>query len=101
MGDPRPIPLLLVFLAVAAGVIVLIRTMHRMKPRAQFLVLVVLGITIGFTFLAMVQLPHFPPWLGVSFMVVVLVASPFAIQTFVRSLMQENEPTNETPDNLK
>jgi len=86
MGVPRPVPLILIPLAVAVGVVVLMRSMHRMRPRAQFLVLLVLGVIIGFTFLVMVQLPQFPPWLGVSLM---------------RSLTQEDEQTNETQDNTK
>jgi uncharacterized membrane protein AbrB (regulator of aidB expression) len=101
MGVPRPVPLILIPLAVAVGVVVLMRSMHRMRPRAQFLVLLVLGVIIGFTFLVMVQLPQFPPWLGVSLMVVVVTASPFAIRTFMRSLTQEDEQTNETQDNTK
>jgi membrane protein implicated in regulation of membrane protease activity len=90
----RPLPLTLVPLALAAGVVILMRSMHRMRLRAQFMVLLVMGVTIGFLFLAMVQLPKFPPWLGVSMMVVVITASPFAIRTFVRSLMQEDEADN-------
>jgi membrane protein implicated in regulation of membrane protease activity len=66
-----------------------------MKPRAQFLVLLAFGVVIGFTFFAMVQFPQFPLWLGVSLMVVVLTASPFATRTFLSSLTQEYEQTNE------
>jgi len=66
-----------------------------MNPRAQFLVLLGLGVSVGFTFLVMVQLPEFPPWLGISLMAVVFTASPFAIRTFVRSLKQEGEETND------
>ncbi len=91
-----PVPLLSVPLAFAAGVVLLTRSMHRMKPRAQFLVLLGLGVSVGFTFLVMVQLPGFPPWLGISLMVVVFTAAPFATRTFVRSLKQEDEEANET-----
>jgi len=95
MGVLRLIPLILIFAAVVAGLVVLMRVMRKMKLRAQFLVLLVLGIAIGFTFLAMVQLPHFPHWLGVSLMAVVLATSPFAIRTFVRSLVEEDAKANE------
>jgi ABC-type Fe3+ transport system permease subunit len=101
MGVPRLLPLIMIPLAVFVGVVVLMQSMHRMRPRTQFMVLLVLGVVIGFTFLAMVQLPQFPPWLGVSLMVVVIMASPFAIRTFVRSLMQEDEQTNEKQPNTK
>ena len=86
---------MLIPLAFVIGVGVLTLSMRRMKPRAQFLVLLVLGVVIGFTFFAMVQLPQFPLWLGVSLMVVVLTASPFAIRTFMRSLIQDDEQVNE------
>jgi FtsH-binding integral membrane protein len=92
---PRVLPLMLIPLAVVIGVGVLTLSMRRMKPRAQFLVLLVLGVVIGFTFFAMVQLPQFPLWLGVSLMVVVLTASPFAIRTFMRSLIQDDEQATE------
>ncbi|HKM91558.1 MAG TPA: hypothetical protein VJX29_13170 [Candidatus Acidoferrales bacterium] len=91
-----PVPLLLAPLAFAAGVVLLTRSMHRMKPRAQFLVLLGLGVSVGFTFLVMVQLPGFPPWLGISLMMVVFTAAPFATRTFLRSLKQEDEEANET-----
>src|SRR5271154_417988 len=92
---PRLLPLMLTPLAVVIGVGVLTLSMRRMRPRAQFLVLLVLGVVIGFTFFAMVQLPQFPLWLGVSLMMVVLTASPFAIRTFMRSLIQDDEQVNE------
>ena len=91
MSALRLLQLTLVPLALAAGVVILTRSMRRMRLRAQFMVLLVMGVSIGFLFLAMVQLPQFPPWLGVSMMAVVITASPFAIRTFVRSLMQEDE----------
>ena len=84
-------PLILIPLAFAAGLIVLLHGMRRMKARSQFLVLLGLGVCIGFTFLVMVQLPHFPLWLGISMMVVVLTAGPFATRSFLRSVQQEDE----------
>jgi hypothetical protein len=101
MGIPRIVPLTLVPLAFAAGVIVLTQSMRRMRLRAQFLVLLALGVMVGFTFLAMVQLPQFPLWLGVSLMVSVLTASPFAIRIFMRSVLQEDEQMNETQDTTR
>jgi hypothetical protein len=86
---------MLIPLAVVIGVGVLTLCMRRMKLRAQFLVLLVLGVLIGFTFFAMVQLPQFPLWLGVSMIVMVLTSSPFAVRTFMRSLIQDDEQASE------
>jgi hypothetical protein len=91
MGVPRSWPLILILPAAALAVALLTRGMRRMSLRAQFMVLVVLGVAIGFTFLMMVQLPTFPPWLGVSLVAIVVAASPFAVRRFVRSVMQEDE----------
>jgi len=91
MTLPQSAPLILIPLAFAAGVILLTRSMSRMRARSQFLVLLGLGLSIGFTFLVMVQLPQFPPWLGISLVVVVLTAGPFATRSFLRSVKQEDE----------
>lgn len=101
MGVPRLLPLILIPLAFGVGGVIVTLRMRRMKPRGQFLVLLMLGVIIGFTLMAMVQLPRFPLWLGISLMVVVVTASPFAIWIFVRSLMQEDEQANETHDAAK
>jgi len=94
MGPYGAVPLILIPLAFAAGVFLLTRSMRRKSLRAQFLVLLVLGVSVGFTFLVMVQMPQFPPWLGVSLVVVVFTASPFATRTFLRSLKEDDERTN-------
>jgi len=86
--------LILIPLAFAAGVLLLVRSMGRMRPRSQMMVLAGLGLTIGFTFLVMVQLPEFPQWLGISLVVVALVAAPFATRSALRSVMQEEEERN-------
>ncbi len=91
MALPQRAPLVLIPLAFAAGVILLVRGMSGMRPRRQLLVLAGLGLTIGFTFFVMVQMPEFPQWLGISLMVVALTAAPFATRLFVRSVMQEDE----------
>jgi L-lactate permease len=96
MEAPRAAPLVLIPLGFAVAVILLTRSMRRMKPRSQFLVLLVLGLSIGMTFLVMVQLPQFPMWLGISLVVVVFTAWPFAIRSFLRSLKQEEEERSRT-----
>ena len=77
------------------GVFLLVRSMHRLGLRAQFLVLAALGVTIGFIFLVMVQLRSFPEWFGVSLMLVVFVASLFGTRIFLRSLAQEDKKTED------
>ncbi len=59
---------LLIGISIAAllGVFLLVRGMHRLSLRVQFMVLLGLGVTIGFIFLVMVQMPSFPEWFGVS-----------------------------------
>ena len=63
--------------------------------RVQFMVLLGLGVTIGFIFLVMVQMRSFPEWFGVSLMLVVFVASLFGTRIFLRSLSQEDKKTED------
>lgn len=94
MALPQLAPLVLIPLAFAAGVILLVRSMGGMRARSQMMVLAGLGLVIGFTFFVMVQLPGFPQWLGISLVVVALVAAPFATRSALRSVMQEDEERN-------
>jgi membrane protein implicated in regulation of membrane protease activity len=87
--------LLLIPCAAAVGVFLLIRGMHRLSLRVQFLVLLGLGVSIGFIFLVMVQMPEFPTWLGVSLIAVVFVASLFGTRIFLRSMSQEDKKAEE------
>ena len=83
--------LLLIPLAVAAGMVLLIRAMRKLALRPQFMVLLVLGVSIGFIFLVMVQMPEFPQWLGVTLLVIVFIASFFGVRIFLRSVAQEEK----------
>ena len=84
------IPLLVLVLIVSTiAVSALIWSMRRLKLRAQFLVLLGLGLMIGFLFLILVQLPDFPRWLGISLITIVFVASQFGVRIFLRSLKNE------------
>lgn len=76
-------------IAATVGVFLLVWSMRKVGLRAQFMVLLALGVTIAFIMLVMVQTPHFPEWLGVSMMVVVFVASLFGTRNFLRSLAQD------------
>lgn len=78
-------------IAAMAGVFLLVRSMRRLGLRAQFMVLLALGVTIGFIMLVMVQSPHFPEWLGVGLMVMVFAASFFGMRTFLGSLAQDEQ----------
>ena len=62
--------LIAIALAGLVAVFLLVRSMHRLQLRAQFMVLLGLGVAISFILLVMVQAPHFPEWFGVSLMVV-------------------------------
>jgi hypothetical protein len=88
---------LLIGISIAAllGVFLLVRSMHRLSLRAQFMVLAVLGVTIGFIFLVMVQMPSFPEWFGVSLVMVVFIASLFGTRIFLRSLSEEDKKTED------
>ena len=81
--------MILIALGGTAGVFMLTRAMHRLPLRAQFGVLLGLGVAIGFIFLMMVQMASFPMWLGISLVTVVFIASLFGTGIFLRSLMQE------------
>jgi hypothetical protein len=88
---------LLIGIAIAAllGVILLVRSMHRLSLRAQFMVLLGLGVTIGFIFLVMVQMRSFPMWFGVSLVAIVFIFSLFGTRIFLRSLAQEDKKTED------
>jgi hypothetical protein len=88
---------LLIGIAIATllGVFLLVRSMHRLSLRAQFVVLAGLGVTVGFIFLVMVQMRSFPMWIGVSLVVVVFVSSLFGTRIFLRSLAQEDKKTED------
>ncbi|MGA8143357.1 MAG: hypothetical protein WB987_05655 [Candidatus Acidiferrales bacterium] len=81
--------LILIAIAATAGVFLLTRIMHKLQLRAQFMILLGLGLSIGFIFLVMVQMASFPMWLGISLVMVVFIASLFGTRIFLRSLAQE------------
>jgi hypothetical protein len=81
--------LTVIALSATAGVFMLTRIMRGLSLRAQFGVLLGLGVAIGFIFLMMVQMAWFPMWLGISLVTVVFIASLFGTRIFLRSLAQE------------
>jgi hypothetical protein len=74
-----------------AGIGVLIWSMRRISLRAQFVVLLGLGILIGFIFLTIVQVPGFPSWVGISLITMVFIASLFGVRIFLRSLARDRD----------
>jgi hypothetical protein len=83
--------LALILAAATTGIILLTWSMRRLGLRAQFVVLLALGIMIGFIFMTIVQVPGFPLWIGISLMVVVFVASLFGVRIFLRSLALDRD----------
>jgi hypothetical protein len=83
--------LLLIPVAVAAGMVLLVRAMRKLGLRPQFMVLLILGVSIGFIFLVMVQMPEFPQWLGVTLLWMVFIASFFGVRIFLRSVALEEK----------
>jgi hypothetical protein len=84
------IPLLVLMLILTTiAVSTLTWSMRRLALRAQFLVLLVLGVLIGFLFLILVQVPDFPHWLAISLIMIVFVACQFGLRIFLRSLKKE------------
>jgi hypothetical protein len=88
---------LLIGISIAAllGVFLLVRSMHKLSLRVQFVVLLGMGVAIGFIFLVMVQMQSFPQWFAVSLMAVVFVASLFGTRIFLRSISQEDKKTED------
>ena len=88
---------LLIGISIAAllGVFLLVRSMHRLSLRVQFMVLLGLGVAIGFIFLVMVQMRSFPMWFGISLVVVVFIFSLFGTRIFMRSVALEDKRTED------
>ena len=75
----------------AIGLALLVWRMRKMSLRGQFLVLLAIAVSIGFLFMTAVQVESFPPWLAVVLVVLVVLESPFAVRTFMRSLRREDD----------
>jgi hypothetical protein len=88
---PRLLTFALILGAATAGIILLTWSMRRLSLRAQFVVLLALGILIGFIFMTIVQVPGFPPWVGISLIVVVFIAGLFGVRIFLRSLALDRD----------
>jgi ABC-type Fe3+ transport system permease subunit len=86
------VPLLVVILILTTiAVSALTWSMRRLGLRAQFLVLLVLGVLIGFLFLILVQVPDFPHWLAILLIMIVFVACQFGLRIFLQTLNKEEQ----------
>jgi hypothetical protein len=88
---PSLLTLSLILVAATAGILLLTWSMRRLSLRAQFILLLALGVLIGFIFMTIVQVPGFPAWVGISLIVIVFVASLFGIRIFLRSLALDRD----------
>jgi hypothetical protein len=87
-----PLPwLFLLPIAAVAGILFLICCTRRLGLRAQFLVLLVMGVSISFLLLMIVQLPAYRPWLETLLVIIVFTASPIAVRIFLRGLTEEED----------
>jgi membrane protein implicated in regulation of membrane protease activity len=98
----RPQTAILAAIAFAGAIAIALWRMRRLSLRVQFLVLLSLGVSIGFVFMTVVQVPDFPRWLAAAMVTMVFIAAPFATRTFMRSLKQEEqEQAREPEDNVR
>jgi Tfp pilus assembly protein PilN len=86
---PRSRLWLLLPIAAAAGIGFLVWCTRRLSLRAQFLVLLIMGVSISFVLLMIVQLPQYRPWLATLLVLIVFMASPIAVRIFLRGLTEE------------
>jgi hypothetical protein len=84
-----PRSLLLMPFAAAALILFLVWCTRRLSLMAQFLVLLAMGVSVSFLLLMIVQLPEYRSWLATLLVLMVFIASPFAVRVFLRSLTQE------------
>jgi len=98
MALVRPQTAILAAIAFAGAIAIVVWRMRRLNLRAQFLVLLAMGVSIGFVLMTAVQVPDFPRWLAASLVLVVFIAAPFATRTFMRSLKQEEQEQAREPN---
>jgi hypothetical protein len=84
------IPLLILILIASTLLVSLLTwSMRSWRPHTQFLILLGLGVLIGFLFLTLVQISDFPHWIGISLIMIVFVASQFGLRIFLRTLKKK------------
>jgi hypothetical protein len=85
------VPRSLILMPFAAGAVILffVWCMRKLSPRGQFLVLLAMGVSMSFLLLMIVQLPEYRTWLATLLVLIVFIASPFAVRIFLRGLTEE------------
>lgn len=87
---------ILLLFAALAGILFLVWWTRRRSLLVQFLVLLVMGVSMSFLLLMIVQLPEYRTWLATLLVLMVFIASPIALRIFLRSLTsEENEQADE------
>jgi hypothetical protein len=88
--------LLLLPVAAVAGILFLAWCTRKLTLRIQFLVLLAMSVSMSFLLLMIVQLPEYRSRLATLLVLMVFIASPFAVRLFMRSLtMEEDEQADE------
>src|SRR3984885_12802265 len=80
--------LFLIPVAVAVGMILLNRGMRRLALRPQFMVLLVLGVSIGFIFLVILRMPELPRCRGANLLGIGFRVSFLGVSSCRRSSAQ-------------
>ena len=102
MAFLRPQSAILAAIAFAGAIGIVVWRMRRLNLRAQFLVLLALGVSVGFVLMTVVQVPEFPRGLAAALVLVVFIAAPFATRIFMRSLKQdEQQQAGEPNENIR
>ena len=83
----------------AAGVLVLsvVWCTRRLSLAAQFLLLLGMGVCIGFVFLTIVQLPEYRWRTATLLVLMIFIASPIAVRLFLRVLTKEEDEQLKVP----
>ncbi len=83
----------LLLLPAAAGILFLLWCTRKCSLRIQFLVLLVMAVSMSFLLLMIVQMPEYRSWLATLLVFTVFIASPFAVRIFMRSLAATEDGT--------
>jgi hypothetical protein len=83
----------LLLVPAAAGIFFLLWCTRKCRLRIQFLVLLVMAVSMSFLLLMIVQMPEYRSWLATLLVFTVFIASPFAVRIFMRSLAAEEDGT--------
>jgi uncharacterized membrane protein YczE len=87
---------LLLLSAAIGGILLVVWCVRKRSLLVQFLILLVMGVSMSFLLLMIVQLPEYRSWLATLLVLMVFLASPIAVRLFLQSLSaDESEHANE------